>query len=99
MKSRAVCAYILKLEPGYLSLYSDGLLAGLPGIDFPQVQEIILCSTAFRPAAGPTQPPIKWVPGIKRPVREADHSPPSSAEVKNGRAISPLPHSSSWCGA
>jgi hypothetical protein len=34
-----------------------------------------------------TQPPIQWVPGalflgVKRPVREADHSPPSSAEVK-----------------
>jgi hypothetical protein len=36
---------------------------------------------------GPTQPPIQWVPGdlslgVKRPGREADHSPPSSAEVK-----------------
>jgi len=25
--------------------------------------------------------PCKWVPGMKRPVREADHSPPSSVEV------------------
>jgi hypothetical protein len=38
-------------------------------------------------ALEPTQPPIQWVPGafslgIKRPGREADHSPPSSAEVK-----------------
>jgi hypothetical protein len=38
--------------------------------------------------AGPTQPPIQCVPGalslgVKRPGREADHSPPSSAEVKN----------------
>jgi hypothetical protein len=36
---------------------------------------------------GLTQPPIQWVPGapslgVKRPVREANHSPPSSAEVK-----------------
>jgi len=36
---------------------------------------------------GPTQPPIQWVPGsvslgVKRPGREADHSPPSSAEIK-----------------
>jgi hypothetical protein len=30
--------------------------------------------------------------------READHSPPSSAEVKNGGAITPLPHTSSWRG-
>jgi hypothetical protein len=27
--------------------------------------------------------------GVKRPGREADNSPPSSAEVKNGRAIPP----------
>jgi hypothetical protein len=34
------------------------------------------------------QPPIHWVTGelstgIKRPGREADHSPPTSADVKN----------------
>jgi hypothetical protein len=27
--------------------------------------------------------------GVKRQERESDHSPPSSAEVKNGRAIPP----------
>jgi hypothetical protein len=36
----------------------------------------------------PAQIPIQWVPGplslgITRPRREADHSPPSSAEVRN----------------
>jgi hypothetical protein len=36
---------------------------------------------------GSTQPPIQWVlevlsVGVKRPGREADHSPPYSAEVK-----------------
>jgi hypothetical protein len=35
-------------------------------------------------------------PGIKGPMREFDYSPPSSAEVNNGGAISPLPHTSSW---
>jgi hypothetical protein len=34
------------------------------------------------------KPPIEWVPGalslgVKRPGREADHSPPSSDEAKN----------------
>jgi hypothetical protein len=30
-----------------------------------------------------TQPPIiQWVPAVKRSVREAEHSPPSSAKVK-----------------
>jgi hypothetical protein len=39
-----------------------------------------------RPALGPTQPPIQWVPGpfpgVKRSVRDIDHPPLSSAEVK-----------------
>jgi hypothetical protein len=39
------------------------------------------------PDLGSTQLPIQWVPGalspgVKRPRREADHSPPTSAEVK-----------------
>jgi hypothetical protein len=37
--------------------------------------------------SGPTQPSIQWVPGalslgVKRPGREADHSPPYIAEVR-----------------
>jgi hypothetical protein len=28
------------------------------------------------------QPPIQWVPAVKRLGREADHSPPAIAEVK-----------------
>jgi hypothetical protein len=40
-----------------------------------------------RSVLGSTQPPIQWVPGtlspgVKRQGREADHSPPGSAEVK-----------------
>jgi hypothetical protein len=56
-----------------------------------------LFSIVSRLALGPTQPPIQWVlgtlsPGVKRPGRQADHSPPSSAKVKNGGATPPLPH-------
>jgi hypothetical protein len=32
----------------------------------------------------------------KWPGREANHSPPFNAEVKNGGAITPLPYMSSW---
>jgi hypothetical protein len=40
--------------------------------------------------------PIQWVPGalslgVKRPVRETDHSPPSSAEVKNAWSYTATP--------
>jgi hypothetical protein len=43
--------------------------------------------TSYRPALGPTQPPLPWVqwavsPGVKQLGRESNHSPPSSAEVK-----------------
>jgi hypothetical protein len=37
-------------------------------------------ATASRPALGHTQPPVQWVPGVKWPGRESDHSPPSTSE-------------------
>jgi hypothetical protein len=44
-------------------------------------------TTASRTVLGPTQLPIQWVPGdlslgVKQLGCEADHSPPSSAKVK-----------------
>jgi hypothetical protein len=49
-----------------------------------------------RPALGTTQPPIQWVLwdillGVKRPGREADHSPPPIAEVKKAWVYTPIP--------
>jgi hypothetical protein len=38
-------------------------------------------------------------PGDKAAGHEADHSPPSSVEFKNGGAMPPLPHTSSWHSA
>jgi hypothetical protein len=44
-------------------------------------------SMSSRAALGLTQPPIQWVrkalsPGVKRPGRESDKSPPTTADAK-----------------
>jgi hypothetical protein len=51
-------------------------------------QGIFYVSKISRPTLPSTQPPIQRTlealfPGVKRPGHEADHSPPSSAEIKN----------------
>jgi hypothetical protein len=75
---------------------------GLDGqSSIPDRVKIFLFSTVSRPALGPTQPSIQYVPGalslgVKLPGRETDHLLPASAEVKNGGAIAPFPHTSSW---
>jgi hypothetical protein len=52
---------------------------------------------AARPALGTTQPPADLELGVLTPgVCETDHSPPSSAKIKNGGAIPLLPQLSSW---
>jgi hypothetical protein len=63
-----------------------------------------LFATTSRPALGPTQCLIEWVPGtltpaVKRPGREADHLPPSSAEVKNAWSSTSTPQYvfMAWC--
>jgi hypothetical protein len=63
---------------------------------------IFLFETVSRPALVPSQPPLQWVPGalslgVKRPGRETDHLPPSSAEVKEcGELYLQSPNTSSW---
>jgi hypothetical protein len=65
---------------------------------------MFLFTTASRPDLGHTQPPIQWVieavtMAVKLPVREADHSPPSSAEVKSAWSYTSNPQYDfmSWC--
>jgi hypothetical protein len=73
--------------------YSVWLRTGRPGFDPRQRQRIFPLTCASRPALGPTQPPVQWVPGGSfpggkgRPGRDADHSPPSSAEVKKEQEL------------
>jgi hypothetical protein len=57
-------------------------------VRFPEGAGNFSFITVSRTALEPTQPPIQWVPGtlslgVKRLGCETDHSPPSSAEVKN----------------
>jgi hypothetical protein len=78
---------------------------GVLGFDCWWAQGIFLFTTAPRTALGPTQPPIQWIPGalsleIKRLGREADHSHPSSAEVKEWVELYlHSPNMPSWRGA
>jgi hypothetical protein len=65
---------------------------------------IFLFTTTSRTALGPTLPPIQWVSGalswgVKRPGREADHSPPSSAKIKNASSYTSTPQYifTVWC--
>jgi hypothetical protein len=59
------------------------------GVRSRRGQRIFPLTSVSRPALWPTQPPVQWVPGVlsprakARPGRDADHSPPSSAEVEN----------------
>jgi hypothetical protein len=62
----------------------------------PDKGKIFLFSIGSRPALGLTQHPIQWVLWVKQPGCKADHSPPSGAEIKNGGAVLPLIHVSSW---
>jgi hypothetical protein len=67
--------------------WATGWTIGILGFDSQRRLGLFIFTTASRTALGPAQPPIQWVPGalslgIQRSGREADHSPPSSAEVK-----------------
>jgi hypothetical protein len=87
--------WLLKRRPYRLSGRWDSsvstvtrLQAGRSGFGPRQGQGIFLIVTVSRLDLGPTDPPIKWVtvslsPRIKRPGREADHSPPSISYVQN----------------
>jgi hypothetical protein len=80
------------------------LQVGHLGLNSGRGRYVFLFTPTFRPALGPTLPPIQWVPGtlslgVKWLGHEADHSPPSSAEVKNAGSYMSTPHTSSWHGA
>jgi hypothetical protein len=69
------------------------------GVRVPTGVKNFLFSKSSRPALRSTQPPLQWVPGIKRPGSEVDHSPPTSAEVKKMWIYTSTPHTPSWRSA
>jgi hypothetical protein len=82
IKRRAGIAYSVSvgIATGY-RLDDQGIRVRVPG------GKNFHFSMSSRLALGPTQLPIQWVPralspGVKRPGREADLSPPTSTEVK-----------------
>jgi hypothetical protein len=73
-----------------------GWTIGVLGFDSRRGLGIFLFTTVSRTAMGPAQPSIQWVPGalsleVKWPGREAHHSPPTSAEVKNAWGYASTP--------
>jgi hypothetical protein len=71
------CVYMLFCTTG-----DQGSIPGRGEMIFPP-------SSVSRLALGHTQPPVQWVPEVlpqeakARPGRDADHSPPSSAELES----------------
>jgi hypothetical protein len=69
------CMYKSHLPPNHLFRCEFCIV-----VDMKFESYFLILELRSRPALGSTQP-IKWVPGVKRQGREADHSP-VSAEVK-----------------
>jgi len=66
----------------YHNYYSGWTMSGVLGFDSRRELGIFLFTTVSRKALGPAQPGVLSLE-VKRLGREADHSPPSSAEGKN----------------
>jgi hypothetical protein len=85
-------------------MYFTGWTIAILGFDSRRGLGIFLFTAPSRTALGPTQAPIQRIPGalslwVKRPGREADHSPPCSAELKNAWSYTSTPPyvSTAWC--
>jgi hypothetical protein len=89
LKERHFISYIFS-SVGIAQLVQRRTRGWTTGVQFnSRHSTIFLFSTASRPTSGPTHPPLQWITRaisswVKRPGREADHSPPSGPEVKGG---------------
>jgi hypothetical protein len=98
-----LCFYLPSFFPPFILFPS--LRSGRPRgrSSSPGRVKNFLFSTSSRPALRSTQPPLRRVPGalfpgVKRPGREVDHSPPTSAQVKMWIYTSTA-HTPSWRSA
>jgi hypothetical protein len=97
------CARLLSLlaemrngELGWLSSTANRLWIRQSEFDSRKDWEFVFFAIVFRPSLGHAQTPFQLVPvvvspGLKRLEREADHSPPSSSEVKNAWSYTSTP--------
>jgi hypothetical protein len=89
---------------GIAQWYSAGLRAGWSGVRVPtragdfSLHHRVQTGSGAHPASCPMGNSGTF-PGVKRQQREADHSPPSSAEVKNALRYTALPQYTllAWC--
>jgi hypothetical protein len=109
--SLCITCYLLVISTRLLQHTWAGQLSGIAlgygldgrGFESQQSLGIFLFAVSI-PVLRPTQPRTQWVSGtiflgVKRPGREADHSPPSSAEVKNTWSYTSVPQYAfmAWC--
>jgi hypothetical protein len=87
-----ICEVLIQ-NPGYLSRYSNWLLADGRGVGVRGPVRAIfpLFSTSSRPVLGPTQAPIQWVPKVLPWA--------VLAEVKNAWMCTSTPHTPWWRSA
>jgi hypothetical protein len=93
-------------EPEWLSQYSDWLRVERSGFSSSilgagqefSLHHRIQTGSEANPASYPVGTGV-LSPEVKRPWREADHSPPSSAKVKNAWRYTSTPNTFSWRGA
>jgi hypothetical protein len=99
----SVIKVLIRLISGYLfgvSLATGYRLDGrvrLPAVQDFSLLHSVQADSGTHPASFSLSGTIS--PGTNWQRREADHTPPSSAKVKNSGAIPPLPHMSSWHSA
>jgi hypothetical protein len=70
--------------------------AGQSGVGIPVEARDFPFFTTSRPAVGPTKPLIQWVPGLRRPGHEGNHSPLVVPRLRLSGTVPLFPCMPSW---